>query len=137
MLTSSVDLEIEPATCEYGPFGEAIRATGPMAKSNPFRFSTKDHDDETDLLYYGRRYLSTSRLPWLSRDPAEEGGGNNLYCLISNDPVNQTDELGLWATIVHHDLVKGSVPCNNAFSRRQFFLNRLMAMGTHLIVSER
>jgi hypothetical protein len=30
-----------PQTCFEGPFGEAIRATGPMAKANPFRFSTK------------------------------------------------------------------------------------------------
>ena len=37
----------------YGPFGEVLRATGPMAKVNPFRFSTKYQDDETDLLYYG------------------------------------------------------------------------------------
>ena len=29
------------ARYEYGPFGELIRATGPMAKVNPFRFSTK------------------------------------------------------------------------------------------------
>ena len=35
---------------EYGPFGEFIRATGPMAKANPFRFSTKYQDDETDLV---------------------------------------------------------------------------------------
>ena len=40
------------AQYEYGPFGEVIRATGPMAKANPFRFSTKYQDDETDLLYY-------------------------------------------------------------------------------------
>jgi hypothetical protein len=26
---------------QYGPFGEVLRATGPMAKANPFRFSTK------------------------------------------------------------------------------------------------
>jgi hypothetical protein len=28
------------AQYEYGPFGELIRATGPMARANPFRFST-------------------------------------------------------------------------------------------------
>ena len=28
-------------TCFEGPFGELLRATGPMAKANPFRFSTK------------------------------------------------------------------------------------------------
>jgi hypothetical protein len=41
------------AQFDYGPFGEVIRATGPMAKLNPFRFSTKYQDDETDFLYYG------------------------------------------------------------------------------------
>ena len=44
-------------TCSEGPFGELLRATGPMAKANPFRFSTKYQDDETDLLYYGYRYV--------------------------------------------------------------------------------
>ena len=39
----------------YSPFGEVIRATGPMAKANPLRFSTKYQDGETDLLYYGSR----------------------------------------------------------------------------------
>ena len=34
---------------DYGPFGEVLRATGPMAKANPFRFSAKYQDDETDL----------------------------------------------------------------------------------------
>jgi hypothetical protein len=44
------------ARYEYGPFAEVIRATGPLAKANPFRFSTKHQDDESDLLYYGDRY---------------------------------------------------------------------------------
>jgi hypothetical protein len=38
---------------DFGPFVEVIRTTGPMAKTNPIRFSTKYHDDETDLLFYG------------------------------------------------------------------------------------
>ena len=56
------------AQYEYGPFGELLRATGPMAKSNPFRFSTKYQDDETDLLYYGYRYYNPSTGRWQSRD---------------------------------------------------------------------
>ena len=54
------------AAYEYGPFGEVIRATGPMAKANPFRFSTKYQDDETDLLYYGYRYYNASTGRWNS-----------------------------------------------------------------------
>jgi RHS repeat-associated protein len=60
------------ANYEYGPFGEVIRATGPMAKVNPFRFSTKYQDDETDLLFYGYRYYKPSTGSWLSRDPLFE-----------------------------------------------------------------
>jgi uncharacterized protein RhaS with RHS repeats len=50
-------------TTHLGPFGELIRATGPMAKLNPFRFSTKYQDDETDFLYYGYRYYNPSTGP--------------------------------------------------------------------------
>jgi RHS repeat-associated protein len=83
------------ASYEYGPFGELIRQTGPMAKANPFRFSTKYQDDETDLLYYGYRYYSTSLGRWLNRDPIEERGGMNLYGFVGNDPIRRIDELGL------------------------------------------
>src|SRR5208283_3739186 len=60
-------LRKNPRTCLEGPFGEVIRATGPMAKANPFRFSTKYQDDETDLLYYGYRYYNPAMGRWLSR----------------------------------------------------------------------
>jgi RHS repeat-associated protein len=59
---------VTTASYEYGPFGEVIRATGPMAKANPVRFSTKYQDDETDLLYYGYRYYNASTGRWLNRD---------------------------------------------------------------------
>src|SRR5208337_1924763 len=105
---------------DYGPFGEVIRVTGTMGKVNPFRFSTKYQDDETDLLYYGYRYYNLSTGRWLSRDPAEEQGssllrtgrqsedqfdanGNwigetdsvNLYAFVANDPLDQIDYLGM------------------------------------------
>ena len=32
---------------EYGPFAEPLRATGPLAATNPLRFSTKYTDPET------------------------------------------------------------------------------------------
>ena len=81
-------------TCSEGPFGELLRATGPMAKVNPFRFSTKYQDDETDLRYYGYRYYSTSTGRWISRDPIEENGGRCLYGFNENDGVNKSDYLG-------------------------------------------
>jgi len=93
-------------TCFEGPFGEVIRTSGPMAKANPFRFSTKYQDDETDLLYYGHRYLKSSTGGWPNRDPLRELGhrvllgmpikkmrpdNGNLYGFTHNNPVNWVD----------------------------------------------
>jgi RHS repeat-associated protein len=83
------------ANYEYGPFGELIRATGPLAFANPFLFSTKFYDWETGLYYYGYRYYNPSTGRWLSRDPIEERGGRNLCSFVSNLPVNSWDLLGL------------------------------------------
>ena len=96
-LVNAVDGAIA-AQYEYGPFGELIRATGPMAKVNPFMFSTKFYDWETGLYYYGYRYYNPSTGRWLSRDPMEEEGGVNLYGFVSNDGVNTYDLLGFQTT---------------------------------------
>ncbi len=82
------------APYELGPFGEPLRATGSMAAANPFRFSTKYHDDETDLLYYGYRFYNASTGRWIARDPLEEEGFN-LYALCDNVPAGTVDLLGL------------------------------------------
>ncbi|HEV2455202.1 MAG TPA: RHS repeat-associated core domain-containing protein, partial [Verrucomicrobiae bacterium] len=82
------------ANYEYGSFGEPIRMTGPQAKANPLRFSTKYDDDESDLLYYGYRYYDPSTGRWLNRDLV--GAGEvNLYEFILNDPVRYIDVFGL------------------------------------------
>jgi len=83
------------ANYEYGPFGEVIRATGPMAKVNPFRFSSKYQDEESDLLYYGYRYYKASTGTWVSRDPDEEDGGDNIYGIVDANAINSFDALGL------------------------------------------
>lgn len=89
---------------EYGPFGELIRANGSGVKANPFRFSTKFMDEESDLVYYGLRYYSPSLGKWLSRDPIEEMGGLNLYACVQNDPANEVDPYGLDAGAYIQDL---------------------------------
>ncbi|MBI5425305.1 MAG: RHS repeat-associated core domain-containing protein [Opitutae bacterium] len=83
------------ALYEYGPFGETLRAEGPVAQSNPFRFSTKYTDNETGLVYYGLRYYSPSLGRFVNRDPSEEQGGLNLYAFCRNNGVNSWDRLGL------------------------------------------
>jgi len=87
------------ARYEYGPFGEAIRTTGPgttpMAEKNPFRFSAKYTDDQSGFLYYGYRHYNPSTGRWLSRDPIEEKGGRNLYAFATGNGVNRVDYRGL------------------------------------------
>lgn len=84
------------ATYEYAPFGDLLRATGPMAKSNSFRFPTKFHDDESQLSYYGLRYYLTAIGRWLNPDPIGERGGRNIYAFCQNDAPNGVDVLGKW-----------------------------------------
>ncbi|HEY5909558.1 MAG TPA: RHS repeat-associated core domain-containing protein, partial [Verrucomicrobiae bacterium] len=96
------------ARYEYGPFGEVIRATGPMAKASPLRFSTEYQDEETDLICFARRYYSLSTGRWLNTDPINERGGRNLYCCVCNSPLSSIDLLGL-LTMTSRPL--GLFPC--------------------------
>jgi RHS repeat-associated protein len=64
----------ESARYEYGPFGEPIRVTGPTAKENLFRFSTKRTDNTTDLVLYEYRAYSPVLGRWPSPDPIGELG---------------------------------------------------------------
>ena len=65
-----------------------------MGRANPLRFCTKFQDDETDLVYYGCRYLNTSTGRWLSRDPITERRGANLYGFVHGDPTDLFDSDG-------------------------------------------
>jgi len=107
-LVSAADGSVA-ARYEYGPFGELIRATGPMAKTNPFRFSTKYQDEETGLVYYGYRYYDPSTGRWPNRDPIGEPGFEllrrkqasastgepNRYLFVKNNPLQNIDPEGL------------------------------------------
>jgi len=82
------------AQYEYGPFGEVLQASGPLAAENPFRFSTKYQDPTTSLMDFGLRHYDPEVGRWLSRDPHGEEGGLNLYAFVGNDPLNAIDPLG-------------------------------------------
>jgi RHS repeat-associated protein len=94
-LTSATD-GINTARYEYGPFGEPLRTTGPLAAANPIRWSTKVTDDESGLVYFGYRYYNSSTGRWLSRDPIGILGGPNLNAFVSNEGLSSVDLLGLF-----------------------------------------
>ncbi|MBQ6923935.1 MAG: RHS repeat protein [Kiritimatiellae bacterium] len=82
------------ASYAYDAFGRTIAQSGAMASVFPFRFSTKYYDAEADLYYYGYRYYSPEMGRWLTRDPIEEDGGDNLYAFCGNNGVNRVDPTG-------------------------------------------
>jgi RHS repeat-associated protein len=79
---------------EYGPFGEQLVVTGLSATSNPIRFSSRFHEDESGSTMYPLRAYVDGR--FLSRDPAEEFGGDNPYEFVNNASTMAIDPLGLW-----------------------------------------
>ncbi len=62
-----------------------------------FAFHGQFLDEETGYYNYGYRYYSPQIGRWLSKDPIEERGGNNLYIFAGNNGIGSMDLLGLQA----------------------------------------
>ena len=80
---------------EFSPFGKITVASGVMPDAFDFRFSSEYFDSETNLAYYNYRYYSPELGRWLSMDPIEEFGGNNLYHYCLNNSIDLIDYYGL------------------------------------------
>ena len=80
---------------EYDPFGRLPDASGTFADENSWQFSTKIHETDWGLYYYGRRYYSPGLGRWLSRDPSDQNH-LNVCGFILNSPNNFIDVLGLY-----------------------------------------
>ena len=88
------------ATFAYDAFGNELVATHQPPITNHqfhFRFSTKYHDAESGLVYYGYRYYAPTLGRWLTRDPIEEQGGLNLYGFCGNNANGLYDANGMFA----------------------------------------
>ena len=85
------------ALYEYGPYGNILRMEGNAAEDNPFRFSSEYADDELGLVYYNYRYYNPENGRWMSREPAEEIDGWNLYSFVNNKLTQHIDFLGFQA----------------------------------------
>ena len=83
---------------EYDAFGNLTKNVNQDGSGfndeNPFRFSTKFFNDETDHYYYGYRHYDPRDGRWLNRDPIGERGGANLYAFVGNNGMNWMDYLG-------------------------------------------
>ena len=86
---------------EYDPFGGTVVYTWQSAINNPQSaisfthwFSTKPWCTATGLSEYQYRKYSPALGRWLSRDPIEEEGGENLYIFGVNNSCSYIDMLG-------------------------------------------
>jgi RHS repeat-associated protein len=79
---------------EYDPFGNKIVNEGPLADANPYQWSSKESHAKSGLVYYLYRCYAPELGRWVSRDPIEEEGGENLYVFVVNDPCAYVDPAG-------------------------------------------
>ena len=81
----------------YSAFGRTFASAVPLARRNPFRFSSEYADDETGLVYYNYRHYAPSHGRWLSRDPIENDNMDENALYVRNNPINSFDYIGLIA----------------------------------------
>ncbi|NGX49085.1 MAG: hypothetical protein K940chlam5_00681 [Candidatus Anoxychlamydiales bacterium] len=94
-ISSNNDIE----TYRYSAFGEEkifknkVEYPESQIKNN-WRFSSK-RKDESNLIYFGRRYYDTDYGRWVTPDPGGFKDGLNLYAFVLNDPLIKVDLYGL------------------------------------------
>ena len=89
-----VDLKTKkPLECyRYDAFGEELTKN----RLSPWRFASKRVDEETNLVFFGRRYYLPTLGRFITQDPEGFGDGPNLYAYLHNCPLNDCDPYGLW-----------------------------------------
>jgi len=106
--TERVRTNVAGTTCEIVtslPFGDAQATSGTCGDVNPFHFTGKDRDIESNLDDFPARYYSSTQGRWMSPDwspvPVAIPYANladprtlNLYDYVGDDPTNHPDADG-------------------------------------------
>ncbi|SNA72387.1 hypothetical protein DK150_260003 [Flavobacterium psychrophilum] len=83
---------------EYIAFGEVLFEEHSSSFKSPYLFNGKELDRETNLSYYGARYLDMKTSLWLNVDPLAEKTPNwSPYAFCNNNPLFFTDPTGMSA----------------------------------------
>ena len=79
---------------DYRAFGEQIDLVSPSSGKVTENFTGKEKDDETELNYFGARYLDPMLGVWTSVDPMRQFSSPYLYAGNGFNPVNAIDPDG-------------------------------------------
>ena len=80
-------------TYAFDSFGKATASSGSL--NNPFQYTGREFDNETNLYFYRARYYNPATGWFLNEDPSAFEAGMNFYAYVANNPVNWIDPLGL------------------------------------------
>ena len=72
-------------------WGNLLATAG--TQDTPYRFTGKETDEDTGLIYFGRRFFDPAMGRWLNRDPARDG--QNWYEYAASNPMARVDAEGL------------------------------------------
>lgn len=67
-----------------------------LAATNPFQYTARELDSETNLYYYRARYYDTTSDRFISEDPLAFNAGLNFYNYVNGNPTNLADPKGLF-----------------------------------------
>lgn len=76
---------------------------------NPYLFTGRAFDDETELYYYRARYYDPVLGRFLTPDPIGFAGGVNFYAYVNNDPISIIDPLGLKGSTFFPKYIGGAI----------------------------
>ena len=91
------------AAYDYRSFGEQIELTSPSTGKVTENFTGKERDDETQLDYFGARYLDPMLGMWTSVDPARQFASPYLYAGNGANPINGVDSDGNYTLNLNED----------------------------------
>ena len=80
-------------TYTFDSFGKLTASSGSLV--NPFQYTARDFDSETNLQFSRARYYDPSTGRFINEDPMRFNASINFYAYVDDDPVNWMDPAGL------------------------------------------
>jgi RHS repeat-associated protein len=78
----------------FDPYGNTVSATATKSVGNKYRFSSKERNETSSMVYYGYRWYVPASQRWLNRDPIGEQGFRLVHGKPRTKKSDQDDDYG-------------------------------------------